>query len=45
MVRVFDSMEFEDELVDATMIGLQARGELDHQQTRQALNLDWFKEL
>ena len=40
MVRVFDSMVFEDEVSDDLTLGLSATGDLDQSQTRQAMHFD-----
>ena len=42
-MRVFDSMVFSDETTDKTEIGIEASGNLDGHQTRQALNLGFNK--
>lgn len=39
LVRVFDSMVFEDEAEDQITMGIRASGEMDSDQTRQALHL------
>ena len=39
MVRIFDSMVYEDEVTDDLMLGIAASGELDGNQTRQAMSL------
>ena len=39
MVRIFDSMVYEDETQDDLTMGITASGELDAGQTRQALHL------
>lgn len=39
MVRIFDSMVFEDETQDDLTMGITASGELDATQTRHALYL------
>ena len=39
MVRIFDSMVYEDETQDDLTMGITATGELDSTQTRQALYL------
>ena len=40
MVRVFDSMVFEDEVSDDLTLGLSATGDLDQSQTCQAMHFD-----
>ena len=40
MVRVFDSMVYEDEVSDDLTMGVSATGELDASQTRQVMYLD-----
>lgn len=40
MVRVFDSMVYEDEVSDDLTLGVSATGELDASQTRQVMYLD-----
>lgn len=39
LCRVFDSMVYEDETTDHLSMAIQGSGELDAQQTRQALHL------
>jgi len=39
MVRIFDSMVYEDEVTDDLSMGIVASGELDASQTRQAMCL------
>lgn len=39
LVRMFDSLVYENEMNDDLTIGLSARGELDATQSRQALHL------
>lgn len=39
MVRIFDSMVYEDEVTDDLSMGLSASGALDGTQTRQAMCL------
>ena len=40
MVRIFDSMVYEDEVTDDLTLGISATGELDPSQTRQTMYLD-----
>ena len=40
MVRVFDSMVFEDEVTEALNMGISATGDLDKSQTRQVMHFD-----
>lgn len=37
LLRIWDAMEFEDEHNESTSVGLEARGEIDAQQTGQLL--------
>ena len=37
LIRVFDSLEFEDEVEECTSMGLQSSGSLNQQQTRQLM--------
>ena len=39
LVRIWDSMEWEDELEDELSVGINATGSLDPTQTRQVLHL------
>lgn len=43
LVRIFDSMSFEDECEDNLQIGIRAEGDLDHNQTRQVMCLGQVK--
>ena len=43
MVRIFDSMVYEDEVTDELTIGMNAGGELDATQSRQVMHLEWLK--
>ena len=40
MIRIFDSMVFEDEVSDDLTLGVHATGDLDAAQTRQVMYLD-----
>lgn len=39
LIRIFDSMSFEDECEDNLQMGIQAQGSLDASQTRQIMYL------
>ena len=40
MIRIFDSMVFEDEVSDDLTLGVHATGDMDAAQTRQVMYLD-----
>ena len=42
LVRIFDSMVYEDETCDEMSLGITARGELDSQQSREVLLLGFI---